>query len=172
LPTAATVLHKPAICCIARGQLINPTIGATRTEEDFKNHIAQTLDTEPEAGWIFIVDQLNIHQSESLVRLIAERCGIETDLGVKNKQGILKTMKTRNDFLSDSNHRIHFVYIPKHTSWLNQIECWFSILMRRLLKRGNFTSTQDLKQKILDFIDYYNRTFAKPFQWKFEGFQT
>ena len=51
-------------------QLINPTIGATRTEEDFKNHIAQTLDTEPEAGWIFIVDQLNIHQSESLVRLV------------------------------------------------------------------------------------------------------
>jgi putative transposase len=155
---------------IAQGQLINPTIGATRTEEDFKKHIAQTLDTDPEAGWIFIVDQLNIHQSESLVRLIAERCEIETDLGVKNKKGILKSMKSRQAFLSDSNHRIYFVYIPKHTSWLNQIECWFSILMRRLIKRGNFTSTQDLKQKIIKFIDYYNRTFAKPFQWKFEGF--
>jgi transposase len=79
-------------------------------------------------------------------------------------------METRAAFLSDFNHRIRFVYIPKHTSWLNQIECWFSILMRRLLKRGNFTSTQDLKQKILDFIDYYNRMFSQPFQWKFEGF--
>lgn len=155
---------------IAKGQLIHPTIGATRTEEDFKNHIARTLDTDPEAGWIFIVDQLNIHQSESLVRLVAERCAIHNDLGVKQKEGILKSMKTRKTFLSDSTHRIRFVYIPKHTSWLNQIECWFSILMRRLLKRGNFISTQDLKQKILDFIFYYNHTFAQPFQWKFKGF--
>ncbi len=109
---------------IAKGQLINPTSGATRTEEDFKNHIAQTLDTDPEAGWIFIVDQLNIHQSESLVRLVAERCEIKTDLGIKKKIGILKSLKTRAAFLSDTNHRIRFVYIPKHTSWLNQIECW------------------------------------------------
>jgi putative transposase len=84
---------------IAKGQLINPTIGATRTEEDFKNHIARTLDTDPEAGWIFIVDQLNIHQSESLVRLVAERCRIVTDLGVKQKTGILLFVENSKSFL-------------------------------------------------------------------------
>jgi putative transposase len=155
---------------IAKGQVLTPSIGATRTEEDFVQHISQTIDTDPDAGWIFIVDQLNIHKSESLVRLVAQRCQMEIDLGIKEKSGILQSMSTRAAFLSDPAHRIRFVYIPKHTSWLNQIECWFSILMRRFLKRSNFISTDDLKQKILKFISYYNKTLAKPFIWKFHGY--
>ena len=78
-------------------------------------------------------------------------------------------MATRRDFLSDLQHRIRFVYLPKHSSWLNQIEIVFGIVMRRVLRRGNFTSTDALRARLLDFIDYFNRTFAKPFRWTYTG---
>ena len=152
-------------------KVISPTIQATRTEQDFVEHIQATVATDPEAGWIFVLDQLNIHRSESLVRFVAEQCEIKVDLGEKGNQGILKSMSSRAEFLSAQNHRIRFVYVPKHTSWLNQIECWFSILVRRLIKRSSFLSTEDLKQKIFDFIEYFNQYFGKPFIWKFKGYQ-
>ena len=154
---------------VVTGEVRMPTLGATRTEEDFVAHVRRTVASDPKAGWIFVVDNLNVHQSESLVRYVAEQCGLDVDLGKKGRRGILRSMATRKKFLSDVAHRIRFVYVPKHTSWLNQIECWFSILVRRVIKRGSFTSTQDLRQKILAFIDYFNKTMAKPFKWTFTG---
>ncbi|HEX9869952.1 MAG TPA: transposase, partial [Candidatus Tectomicrobia bacterium] len=143
---------------IATGQVLSPSLGPTRTEQDFAAHIAQTLAHDPGGRWIFIVDQLNTHKSEALVRLVAQACDLAVDLGVKGQVGILESMETRAAFLQDPTHPIRFVYTPVHTSWLNQVELWFSILVRRLLKRGNFTSVDDLKQRILDFIAYFNRT--------------
>jgi hypothetical protein len=78
-------------------------------------------------------------------------------------------MATRREFLSDHKHRVRFVYLPKHSSWLNQIETIFGILQRRVLRRGNFRSTTELKERLLDFIRYFNDTFAKPFNWTFTG---
>lgn len=154
---------------VAQGMVLAPTIGPTRTEEDFAGHIRRTVATDPEAQWVLISDQLNTHKSETLVRLVAELCGVECDLGEKGKSGILRTMDSRAQFLKDPSHRVRFVYTPKHCSWLNQIEIWFGILVKRLLKRGSFTSTDDLRARILDFIDYFNRTMAKPFRWTYDG---
>jgi transposase len=154
---------------VATGRVIAPSIGKSRTNEDFAAHIAQTVATYPDAGWVFVVDQLNIHQSEDLVKLVAKELDIELELDRKGNLKHIKAMASRRTFLQEPSHRIRFVYTPKHTSWLNQIELWFSILARRLIKRGNFISVEDLRQQILLFIEYFNRTKAKPFKWTYEG---
>ena len=154
---------------VASGRVIAPTLGPTRTEDDFARHLAMTLDTDPAAQWIFVADQLNIHKSESVVRLMAQRCNLDMDLGVKGQSGILQSMATRAAFLQQTDHRIRFVFTPKHTSWLNQVEIWFSILARRLLKRASFTSVDDLQKRVLAFIEYFNTILAKPFKWTYKG---
>jgi transposase len=82
---------------------------------------------------------------------------------------VLRSQATRREFLSERGHRIRFVYLPKHTSWLNQIEIVFGMIMRKVVRRGNFTSVTDLKEKLLRFIAYFNEVFAKPFRWTFTG---
>jgi transposase len=155
---------------VATGRIICSSVLPSRTEADFLAHIEQTIETDPAGEWIFIFDQLNIHQSASLVELIKVRLGLnELDLGIKGQSGILANMRSRQVFLADPSHRIRFVYTPKHSSWLNQIEIWFSILMRRLLKRASFENLAELEQRLLSFIDYFNRVAAKPFQWTYTG---
>ena len=154
---------------VATGQIIASSVGPRRTEEDFADHIEAVIETAPDAGWIFIVDQLNTHKSETLVKMVTRHCGLEAELGVKGKSGILASMPTRAAFLSDADHRIRFVYTPKHTSWLNQIEIWFSVLVRKVLRRGNFVSTEALKHRIEAFIAYFNRTMARAYKWTYQG---
>jgi transposase len=154
---------------VVTGAVVAPTIQATRTEEDFVKHIAQTVTTDPEAAWIFVLDNLNIHCSASLVEWVAQQEGLEIDLGVKGKRGVLRSMASRHAFLEDKGHRIRFVYTPRHTSWLNQIEIWFGILARKLLRRLRVSSVEELRSRILSFVEYFNRTMAKPFRWTFTG---
>ncbi len=143
----------------------------TRTEKDFVDSIKYLINNNPNHKvYHFVADQLNTHKSESLVKFVAEFCELDDlNLGIKGKSGILKSMQTREDFLQTSNRRIVFHYTPKHASWMNQIEIWFGILMRKVIKRGNFLSKPDLKNKILAFMDYFNETMAKPFKWTYQG---
>lgn len=155
---------------VVAGQMIATTIAETRDNEDFAKHIRQTVATDRDAGWVFVVDNLNTHCGEPLVRMVAELLGINpSDLGRKKKHGVLETMASRRAFLSDPSHRIRFVYLPKHSSWLNQIEIIFGIINRRVMRGGSFTSRSNLAERLRRFIAYFNETFAKPMNWTYTG---
>ena len=154
---------------VVSGKIVAPMLNPTRKEPDFLRNIRNLVSLDPNGYWRFITDNLNTHVSVSLVLYVAEACGINDELGVKGRRGILKSMASRREFLTDTTHRIHFVYTPMHCSWLNQIEIWFGILRRKLTRYGSFTSITDLKDRILRFIDYYNGQFAHPYRWTSDG---
>ena len=153
---------------VATGRMEAPYLNPTRTEDDFVEAVKALVSTDPDAPWIFVCDGLNTHKSEALVRFVAESCVSDAGLGRKGKSGVLKSMESRADFLHDPSHRIRFVYTPKHSSWMNQIEIWFGIINRKLLKRKSYISIEELESSIRRFIEQYNLT-AHPFKWTYAG---
>jgi DDE superfamily endonuclease len=146
---------------VASGHIAQADVGDTRTEEDLRTHIKALLAVHPDAPKTHLaMDCLNTHQSEALVRIVAALEAKPPELGDKGKSGILKSMATRAEFLSNPAHRLVIHFTPKHSSWLNQIEIWFSILVRKLLRRSSFTSKAQLKNRILEFIEYFNSDLA------------
>jgi len=154
---------------VATGKVVCPHVGPTRTEQDLADQIQDLIEHYAGQTLIIVLDNLNTHKSEALVRLVAQHCAPDVDLGKKDRRGILKNLQSRAEFLTDAAHRIRFVYTPKHCSWMNQIEIWFGILSRKLLRRGNFSSTAALRERILAFIEYFNATMAKAFKWTYTG---
>ena len=100
----------------------------------------------------------------------AELVNFDGSLGKKGRSGILKNMESRKAFLENTDHRVRFIFTPKHCSWLNPIENWFAKLQRHVIKNGNFSCVKELEDKIKDYIDFYNRCLVKPLNWKFKGF--
>ena len=154
---------------VKTGKISSYTQSQTRNEQDFVNHVKEIINTNPKDQHIIVCDQLNTHKSESLVKWVAQQIDYKAALGVKGRSGILKSMKTRMEFLENNSHRIRFQFTPKHCSWMNQIENWFGVLQKKVIKHGQFHSVNDLEQKIENFILYHNRHLAKPINWKFNN---
>jgi transposase len=150
---------------------VGGTVTDTRAEADFVTFLAALFaSAAPTMRWRIVCDNLDTHRSAGVVRLVARQCGIEeASLGRKGRDGVLARKASRAAFLSDHSHRITFHFTPKHASWLNQIEIWFSILVCKLLRRESFISKADLKDRIERFIAYFNQTMAKPFKWTWAG---
>lgn len=153
---------------VGTGKIIAPYINGKREECNFLLNIQNLVSTDPEGKWIIILDQLNIHKSPSLVKWIANQIGFKEDLGVVRKRGILRSMVSRMKFLENKSHRIRFQFTPKHCSWMNQVEIWFSGLSRKCLKRASIKSTEELKELIFGYIKFKNN-IAKPYKWTYKG---
>ena len=158
---------------VAAGHVM-ASVGESRTEIDFVEYIEWIVN---QAGkneqLVFVVNQLNTHKSESLVRLMTCPNGDTQELGHKGKSGILHNMVTRMVYLegdplsspADQQQRIRFVYTPKHCSWLNVVEGWFSGLQNRLLSLLSCRSTEELADKIIEYVTYYNEKWAAGINW-------
>jgi transposase len=156
-------LHVPT------GRILAPMLRPSRTEEDYLENVDNVIGLDPQAGYRLISDNLNTHSSESCVRYVASCCGIDDDLGRKGVRGILKSVESRVAFLTDPSHRIQFLYTPRHCSWLNQIEIWFGTLRNKVTRWMSFASVEELADSIESFIEYFNQTMAKPYNWTYTG---
>jgi transposase len=154
---------------VPTGMILEPMLRQTRTEEDYLENLDSVISLDPEAGYRLIADNLSTHSSESCVRYVAASCGIEEDLGKKGVRGILKSVASRVAFLTDPSHRIQFLFTPRHCSWLNQIEIWFGTLRNKVTRWGSFNSLDALQHSIESFIDYFNETMARPYNWTYSG---
>jgi DDE superfamily endonuclease len=139
-------------------------LGTTRTSADFAAHLATVGHQLPAMSrYEWVVDNLNTHWSLDVCRLVAQWC----DVPFVPKA--LRRGRERRAFLSDPTHTHVFHFTPKHGSWLNQVELWFSVLARRFLKRGDFRSVEDFATRLADYLDVYNTHHAHPYRWTYTG---
>jgi DDE superfamily endonuclease len=139
-------------------------LGETRTSADFAAHLANVVKQLPAMQrYDWVVDNLNTHWSLEVCRLVAQWCNVPC-VAKNLHRGV-----QRRAFLSDSSHKHGFHLTPKHGSWLNQVELWFSVLARRFLKRGDFRAAQDFETRLDDSLEVYNTHHAHPYRWTYTG---
>jgi transposase len=148
---------------VPTGEVIGDVL-AHRTNLDFRRHVRHVAEQFPEVRrFHWVMDNLNTHWSLELCRLFARLSGVPFE------PKKLKIGAQRRAFLTDPEHKHVIHFTPKHGSWMNQIEIWFSVLARRVIRRGEFRSKTELTKKILDYIAHYNEYLAHPYRWTYTG---
>jgi hypothetical protein len=140
------------------------TLGVTRTSEDFAAHLANVVRQLPDmTRYDWVLDNLNTHWSLEVCQLVAEWCQRPFE------PKLLQRGIQRRAFLSDPAQKHVFHFTPIHGSWLNQVELWFSVLARRFLKRGDFSSVEDFEGRLGEYLEVYNTHQAHPYRWTYTG---
>lgn len=148
---------------VATGEVVWD-VGPTRTNLDFRAHVLRVAAHFPHMQQFdWIVDNLNTHLSLDLCEVVAYLCGLPF------RPQVLKTQEQRRAWLSDPEHKHVFHYLPRHGSWLNQVELWFSVLTRQFLRRGDFTSLKDFEERLGWYMADYNQEKAHPYRWTYTG---
>lgn len=148
---------------VPTGEIIGD-LGPTRTSVDFAAHLGHVAGRFPEVkGLDWVLDNLNTHWSLDVCRIIAQLSDVPF------LPSLLQTGQQRRAFLTVPTHKHVFHFTPTHGSWLNQVELWFSVLARRFLKRGDFSSMADFEARLLAFIEDYDRRHAHPYHWTYAG---
>src|SRR6185369_13639531 len=144
--------------------LVIGSVTEQRGTWDFVRHIRDVVEQFPEVTrFHWVMDNLNTHYTVKLCQYLGRLSG------VWEARPPLRTGAQRRSFLTDPSHRHVVHYTPKHGSWLNQVEIWFGVLCRRLLRRGEFRSVAELAERILAFIAHYDRHQAHPYEWTYTG---
>jgi transposase len=149
--------------CVATGKVVWD-LGSTRTAEDWGRHLQHVVEQFPNGrGYDWVVDNLNTHWSLVVCRLVARWEGLRIE------ERRLANGAQRRAFLSDPSHRHVFHFTPIHGSWLNQVELFFSVLGRRLLKRGDFAGAAEFEERLRHWLVRYNAEQAHPYRWTYTG---
>jgi transposase len=156
-------------CCllatrvVATGEVIG-SITRQRGRWDFVRHVRDVVEHFPGVQrFHWVMDNLNTHWTFELCRYLGKLSGVWDD------RPSLRTGAARRAFLTDPSHKHVVHFTPKHGSWMNQIEIWFGVLSRRLLRRGDFSSIETLTRRIEEFIRHYNSHDAFAYEWTYTG---